>query len=232
MIDEFNQNINRDIPMLVDGRPNGALLVVDWCIKNYLDNERSILNVGAFTGRDLDWMLPICSKYSKPIECVEDWNMLSSQALRRQIIKEIESTRKHHLVTWTWDDATEAKTISSADFFWITTTWNQFDLQNHMRSINHPSIWMLNPGTIWWGIKLLSSLLYQEKIHHMFSSPDLFLFTNVPSIHEQFIDDFDKLNPLIKRHNQYLEVCDACIRWRKKGVAGNQQFEEFIKQIE
>jgi len=237
MITEFESYIVRDIPIKPHGKPNGALLLIDWCIKNYLDNERSLINVGAFTGRDLDWMLPICSKYAKPIECVEHWQTpFLKEPIRNQMIKEVEKTRGHPLVTWTWDDAINAKTISSADFFFMGTLWNEFDLQNHMRSINHSSIWMLDKATIWWGIKLLSSLIHQEKIFHMLSSPNIFLFTNDPFIHEQFINDFEKLKTLVEKYDQFIQLCNGCIRmnheWKKRSSSSNYDLNTYIKELE
>ena len=89
MLNDFENNLNRDVSIKIDGRPNGSLLVVDWCIKHYLDNERHLLNLGAFTGRDLEWMIPICKKYSKQIECIENWHFISSIPLRNKIIQEI-----------------------------------------------------------------------------------------------------------------------------------------------
>lgn len=231
MISDFNKNLNRDISLLVDGRPNGSLLVIDHCIKKYLDVDRSVLNVGAFTGRDLEWLLPICQKHTKPIECVENWALIESQNLKEKISKEVESLHNHPSITWTWDDVTNAKTLSSSDFFWITTTWNQFDLQSHMRSLNHPSIWMLNPGTISWGLKFLSDLLHFENIHYMFSSHDCFLFTNDSSIHTSFLSDYEHLNTVLKKHNQYLELCENHIRWRKKSIAGDMQFKDFVQSL-
>ena len=232
MLNDFENNLNRDVSIKIDGSPNGSLLIADWCGKHYLDNKRHLLNLGSFTGRDLEWMLPICKKYSKQIECIENWHFISSTSVRNKIIEEIIHSRSDELVTWTWKDAEEAESLWSADFFCIFTTWNQFDLHNHIKSVNHPSIWMLNSGSLSWGLNILSSLITQEKLFYMYSSPEIYLFSNDISVRDKFLYDFEKLLPSLKKYNQYLELCGDHVRWRKKGVAGDVKLYEFIKNLE
>lgn len=223
IVKQINRQVQRDIHPLVDGERNLTCVVLEWIIQQYLDSTRTALNIGAFTGRDLDWMLPICEPISKPIECVENWYKTPSRSLTQRLEQEIEKLYSHPLVTWTWTDAIEAESWRSSDFFFSTPNINSLDIFQPMRDLNHSAVWML--PAIHYALAPISRLIASGRIWHLASLNDCHLFTNDETIYNRWIEDCTLLNKQVK--HQRLERCGETVRWRSLTQPNfNQWFEK------
>lgn len=205
-----------------------AIVILNYFLSKLLDNERPAVNLGSYTARDLDYLLPICTRLNKTIECVESFTEVADN-IRSKLITEIEAKYKSSLITWTWDDAHNSKHIRSADYVFISTDY-RFPIEQYILSTNHPCIWSTTtPSWMWVRI---GQALFNEQLHLIVLCGDLFFFTNSLELKQQFEKSIPLINQKLKKYNAYLDYSGEIYKLRDNspGSGMNPQWEFINKQ--
>jgi len=212
LLKQINEFDSRETPLTLfhSAIPNASITILDYIITNFLDNDRPVVNLGAYTGRDLDYLLPICKKNNKEIECVESFEPLTNEDKKQKLIHEIEYAYSSSLLKWTWKDASESEYLRSADYIYFSTDY-RFPIEKYILATNHPCVWACsNPTWIW---PRLGQAFYNEQIYTLLSH-SITLFTNSLEIKENFYNSIPLLNKKIQKWKYYLEFAGEMYKLR------------------
>jgi len=190
ILDKVNSLDQAEIPLLWNRAPNGTLKVIKHIIHKLLDHERPALNLGAYTCRDLDYLKPICRSIKKPIECVESWSPVDRTETKQQLIDEIESKYGHEGITYTWEDAHQAKTIDTADYVLFSTSWD-YPIENTMLTKRHPTVWINTGAPYLW--PRIGQALYRGDLHLVFRC-ECIAITNCLKLKTAFMHTLDQIS--------------------------------------
>ena len=208
-INEFDSSEN-PLTLYHSTIPNASITILDYIITNFLDNERPVVNLGAYTGRDLNYLLPICKKNNKEIECVESFLPITSQIKKQQLIDEIEAAYTSSLLKWTWKDASESEYLRSADYVYFSTDYS-FPIEKYILATNHPCVWATsNPTWIW---PRLGQAFHNEQIFTLLCH-QITIFTNSLEIKEKFYEAIPLLNKRIQKWKYSLEFAGEMYKLR------------------
>ena len=224
MLDKIN---NFDHPEVDMRSPSGSIVILNYFLSNLLDNERPVVNLGSYTARDLDYLLPICTRLNKTIECVESFTEVADN-IRSKLISEIEAKYRSSLITWTWDDARNSKDIRSADYVFISTDY-RFPIEQYILSTNHPCIWSTTtPSWIW---VRLGQALFNQQLHLIVLCNGLFFFTNSLELKQQFEKSIPSIDQKLKKYNAYIDYIGELYKLRNNSPgSGNKPQWEFINK--
>ena len=224
----LNKINNFDRPEVDVKSPSGKLVILNYILSKLLDHKRPAVNLGSYTARDLDYLLPLCTRLNKPIECVESFTEVVED-IRLKLISEIESNYTSPLITWTWDDAHNSKYLRGADYVFISTDY-RFPVEDYILSTNHPCVWATTtPSWLW---VRLGQALYNQQLHLIIDCGGLFFFTNSPELKQQFEQSIPSLDQTLKKHNAYIAFSGELYKLRnnKPGSGMNPQWEFINKQ--
>jgi hypothetical protein len=224
----LNKINNFDYPEVNIKNNPGKLVILNFILSKLLDHERPAVNLGSYTARDLDYLLPLCNIISKSIECVESFTEVADD-IRGKLISEIESNYTSPLITWTWDDAHNSKYLRSADYVFISTDY-RFPVEDYILSTNHPCVWSTTtPSWIW---VRLGQALYNQQLHLIIDCNGLFFFTNSLELKQQFEQNIPYLDQMLKKHNAYIDYSGELYKLRnnKPGSGMNPQWEFINRQ--
>jgi hypothetical protein len=205
LLDRINQLDQREVRSHIHNSRamNGTIIILRWILTHLLDPERPAVNLGCYTCRDLDYLLPICRSVKKPIECVDSWSPVKP-SIREQLCAEIESRYADPLVTFTWKDAHESEMLRSADYIYFSTDW-RFPIEQYIAQCNHPSVWASNECTYLW--PRLGQQFYNEQCHLLWRGDNNWVaFTNDLILQQQFFEAINLLNAQLKPNHQWLEI--------------------------
>lgn len=180
-------------------QPNGLFLIFKELL-SHLDNSRSALDLGCYTGLDLDYLLPICSPLNKNIEMVESFASLDEKH-RDILTKEIEQKYSHPLIKWTWKDASLSDNLLTADFTHISTGID-FPIEQYIKQVKHRATWYVKESP--WMYEKFSELFYTKQIYVLFYSQDIIIISNDPSLRDLLDKAKDKLNNKLNTIKQHL----------------------------
>lgn len=220
LLDKANELTNRENPLTAHNPkvPNPTLIILDHIITNLLDAKRAALALGCFTARDLDYLLPICKKVNKQIECVDSFEPLQ-EPIRTNLIKEIEKKYNSPLVEWTWDDGSTSKYLRSADYIYCSLD-HRFPMDELMLSADYPCVWAKNnPSWLW---PLIGQALYQQKLFTLiWCTNGLTLFTNSRQLKDDFLDTIPTINSKLKKINFYVDNSGFTCKLRSTSKTGD-----------
>lgn len=206
---------------LLQGTLNGAVPILRWLFDTVLDSSREALNLGCYTGRDLNYLLPLCKRINKPIECVDSFEPLNPE-IREKLCQEIEQHWSDPLITWTWRDASEAESIRSADYVYFSTD-HRFPIEHYMLTCDHPCIWA--SSSVDWLWPRIGQALHTKQLHLLIRAPTWISITNDESIRQQVLDNFNTINELLAPHSQYLEECGPLIKCRQDDQRSGMKYQ-------
>jgi len=190
MLKEINSWDQAEIPLMWDpATPNGTIMCFKHLIHTMLDASRPALNLGAYTCRDLDYLKPICRAINKPIECVESWSPVRTDALRLQLISEIEAKYGREGIDYCWADASESQTIDTADWILFSTSWD-YPIERTMLQDRHPTVWVSTGASYLW--PRIGTALERGDIQLLFRS-ECIVLTNSKSIKEQWMETHESI---------------------------------------
>lgn len=208
--------------------PSPYVILIDYFFSSLLDKERPMVNLGAYTGRDLDWFLPICKRNKKTIECVESFAAIKDDNKKAQLIDEIENKYSSPLLTWTWDDASLSQSLRSADYVFFSTD-HRFPIEEHILSTNHPCIWSFTSSNWLW--PRIGNALHNKQLHLLVECGMVF-FTNSEEHVERFRDSVPQLSEHMKKWNYYFEWGGELWRLRNSTLKdGMTQQWNFINSL-
>lgn len=204
MLKSINEFDMREVPLTLphSATPNATILLLDYIVTHFLDHSRPAVNLGAYTCRDLDYLLPICRKVSKKIECVESFVPITKADTRLQLQAEIEQAYPSNLIKWTWADASESEYLSSADYVFFSVS-TDYPIEQHMYSTNHDCVWACcNTSYLW---PRIAKALYYEQLFVLLYSQNLHFFTNSPTIVEQWTAAMPQIKLMLDPWKWFLE---------------------------
>tara|TARA_B000000609_G_C24120526_1_gene319310 strand:- start:206 stop:925 length:720 start_codon:yes stop_codon:yes gene_type:complete len=213
ILDKANSLDNAEYPIqLSDGSYNGIYIILKWLFGTHLNHDRPVVDLGCYTARHLQWLLPICAPLHKKIECLDSFSLIN-ETNKKALCKEIEDKWSHKLVTWTWDDASNSKYMSEADFILIGTD-HSFPIEEHMFKTKHACVWSGSMGMdyIW---PRIANYLHTKKLHLLVQGPNLITITNDVSIVKSFRDNIKYFNKKLESYDQHLEDQMDVIRLRQ-----------------
>jgi len=225
LLSNLNSAFTADMPLTVNKKPNGAIILNQWIIKNQLDSERPALNLGCYTGRDLDWLLPICRPQNKEIECVDSWWWVLEEEKKLQVCREVETLYSDPLVQWSWCDFSEAKNLRSADFIWMCPSY-WYPIEHLFRETNHACVWGFS--NMPWLFERMCEFFAYKRLHLLYFSATVSAVTNDDLIYEQWMDSIDTISPLLEKHGQRLDRYGDVAAWRLNEMTGMDRFAQFI----
>ena len=213
ILDKANSLDDAEYPIkLANGSYNGIYIILKWLFGTHLNDNRPVVDLGCYTARHLQWLLPICAPLHKKIECLDSFSLIN-ETNKKALCKEIEDKWSHKLVTWTWDDASNSKYMSEADFILIGTD-HSFPIEEHMFKTKHACVWSGSMGMdyIW---PRIANYLHTKKLHLLVQGPNLITITNDVSIVKSFRDNIKYFNKKLESYDQHLEDQMDVIRLRQ-----------------
>ena len=190
-------------PILHNGIPSSHCFITEAFITDYLDQSRPVVNLGSFTGRDLDYILPYCKKVFKRIECLDSFTGIKNDEIKTELQNDIEAKYSSDLIRWTWADASESKYLESADYIHLATYYD-FPSHDYILKTNYPCIWASRNLYYLW--PKLGKAFADKKLYFIVHCGSLMYFTNSKEFVDKFRDEtLPNLTETFEKYSYFYE---------------------------